>query len=445
MHETSRNSTEERYRIEFRGRVAEGREREGVIEGLAALFKCEQRNITGLFNGKSHVLKKNLPWENALKYYHALAKKGAVCDIKVMMDAASFRGALVPSAPEASREAPSKARGQTGAPDDSDGRPNVEDAPAERDIAVVDGDSGITNEKKEEALPKDDFQTLRFDLARVVPTLCHPAHEEQILDEEKTVVGRVSSHRFAVSRVGGLFIAILISLPLEMFVSDMYARHIDTSLYSYLFPFLLFVSGLIVLPILVRPLRKVGITLGVSGKEVALNCEQTNRIQYVRSRFTVKDSFGRIVCEMMRNNLLHRHACRDAGGEILFTAEEEPDVSELVLGAADELRNEVIDIRIFQNTGMVVSKLLKKKRGKRSKKKGSNNKASTLSSLVAADPGKKKRKGKHLFVIRDAGQQAIGHLLRDRFCTLTLYDEKHRTGKSRRGVLIAFCLLIAGL
>ncbi|MCP4692984.1 MAG: hypothetical protein GY859_33390 [Desulfobacterales bacterium] len=402
MREKSQKSAEERYSIEFRGRAPGGGER--AVDGLAALFRCEKEKIRGLFNGKTHVLKKNLGWEHALKYYNILAQKGAACHIRVMMDPASFRSALTPS-PPAPPPAP--------------------------------------KEKTEEALTVEDFQTFHFDRARVVPTLCHPSYKEPVFDHEKKIAGFLISTRFAISRIAALFIAIFASLALEVLFADYYARNIDGGVTGSYLSVLLFVSGLIIFPILARPLRKVRITRAGDGDQAALNCNQTGRIQYFRSRFIVRDNTGAAVCEMVRNNVLHRYVCRGAAGEILFTAEEEPDVSEIVLTAADDLRDEVVDFQIFQKTVMAAAGLLKKKRLKKF--------IPPFFSIIRGRPGggkgkkKKKGKSKQVYVIRNGEKKAIGHFSLDRISALTLYRRKNQMEESDRGVLFAFCLLLAGL
>lgn len=445
MTEPLKNSAGERYRIEFRGRTAEGREPERVIEGLAALFKCEKRKIKVLFNGGTHVLKKHLEWGAALKYYNAFKNKGAICDIEVTMDPASFKSALVPSpsghTPNLQPEKKKKI-----APPPSPAIPReIHPEPLANKADDKNKQASAPKEKEEKELSSNDFPTFRFDLARVAPVLCHPSHKEEILDNEETVVGHIRSSGFAISRLGALFIAIIISIGIEIIVADLYARHIAADLYSHLIPFLVFLSGLILLPALARPLRNVVISPGWSGKKAELTCRQTSRFQYITSRFTVKNHSGAIVCEMSRNNVLHRHECRNAGGEIVFTAEEEPDVSDILLDTADQIREEVIDIKILQKMGSVMSNVLKKKRGRSTKGNGLKNETDKLASHIVKQPRSKSRKSKREYVIRNAGEKAIGHFSLDRICILTLYREKNRVDESEKGLLFSFCLLLAGL
>jgi hypothetical protein len=71
---------EEKYRVVFEGRVAEGQDLGLVKKRLASIFKTDIKNVEKMFKGRT-VIKKNVPLETCKKVRLAFGKAGAVCKI----------------------------------------------------------------------------------------------------------------------------------------------------------------------------------------------------------------------------------------------------------------------------------------------------------------------------------------------------------------------------
>ena len=91
---------EKRYRVIFRGELAEGAQIDAVKEKLAAAFKKDPDSIEQLFSGEEKLIKKNAPLDACMKIRSAFQKAGAHCVIE----------------PEGSREAAEGAGGETPPP-----------------------------------------------------------------------------------------------------------------------------------------------------------------------------------------------------------------------------------------------------------------------------------------------------------------------------------------
>lgn len=66
------------YRVIFQGKLSEGTSQEMACARLATLFKTDQSKFTHWFSGKTIVIKKDLPEEQAQKYCSTLTKAGVI-------------------------------------------------------------------------------------------------------------------------------------------------------------------------------------------------------------------------------------------------------------------------------------------------------------------------------------------------------------------------------
>lgn len=92
----TQDNAEERYFITFNGKIVEDKTIDEVVSGLSALFRCDQKKIRKLFDGKDYVIKRELDWNNATKYQEIMKQKGAITNFGVMMDELSLNSALFP-------------------------------------------------------------------------------------------------------------------------------------------------------------------------------------------------------------------------------------------------------------------------------------------------------------------------------------------------------------
>jgi hypothetical protein len=69
------------YNLVFEGSVSDGHKVEEVKSNLATLFKVDQKKIDHLFTAPSAVIKKNLNYDQAMQYRHAMKKAGAICKV----------------------------------------------------------------------------------------------------------------------------------------------------------------------------------------------------------------------------------------------------------------------------------------------------------------------------------------------------------------------------
>lgn len=72
----------EMYHVVFKGEIIKGANLDSVKRNLGSLFKISGPKLEKLFSGAAVVLKKNLDFENAMKYRTALKKAGAIVDLK---------------------------------------------------------------------------------------------------------------------------------------------------------------------------------------------------------------------------------------------------------------------------------------------------------------------------------------------------------------------------
>jgi hypothetical protein len=73
------NNIMKQFNVVFGGAVSGGHKVEEVKKSLAAVFKADEKKIDQLFEVPHVVLKRNIDYDQAMKYQKALQRAGAVC------------------------------------------------------------------------------------------------------------------------------------------------------------------------------------------------------------------------------------------------------------------------------------------------------------------------------------------------------------------------------
>ena len=87
------------YNLVFEGNVSDGRKVEEVKSNLATLFKVDSNKIDQLFTAPSTVIKKNVNYDMAMQYQHALKKAGAVCKLTEVIENIDQQASPTPGPP----------------------------------------------------------------------------------------------------------------------------------------------------------------------------------------------------------------------------------------------------------------------------------------------------------------------------------------------------------
>lgn len=87
------------YNLVFEGAVSDGRKVEEVKTNLATLFKVDENKIDHLFTAPSAVIKKNINYDVAMQYQHALKKAGAICKVTEVIENIDQQAVEAPSPP----------------------------------------------------------------------------------------------------------------------------------------------------------------------------------------------------------------------------------------------------------------------------------------------------------------------------------------------------------
>lgn len=83
--------SDELFEVAFSGQIKEGADLEQVKAKVGAMFKADASKLAHLFSGKRMVIKKNINQATANKYQTALNNAGAVCEIKLLSEAAPIK------------------------------------------------------------------------------------------------------------------------------------------------------------------------------------------------------------------------------------------------------------------------------------------------------------------------------------------------------------------
>ena len=98
-HRQEGTGTMKQYNLVFEGAVSDGRKVEEVKSNLAALFKVDEKKIDHLFTAPSAVIKKNVNYDVAMQYQHAMKKAGAICNVTEVIENMNQQSAETPGPP----------------------------------------------------------------------------------------------------------------------------------------------------------------------------------------------------------------------------------------------------------------------------------------------------------------------------------------------------------
>lgn len=83
---------DQRFKLVFYGKIAEGHDIEVVKNNLKALLKTDEKTIERIFCAESTAIKSNLDYESAVRYKSAFEKTGAMCSIEPVEDVTRHGG-----------------------------------------------------------------------------------------------------------------------------------------------------------------------------------------------------------------------------------------------------------------------------------------------------------------------------------------------------------------
>lgn len=99
-----------RYEIAFSGELAPGAKLEQVEANLTRLFQADAQRIAVLFSGRRIVIKQNLDHASVEKYRQAMARAGAIAEVRPMpVEVEEIELAPAPDEPPTSPSMPSTA------------------------------------------------------------------------------------------------------------------------------------------------------------------------------------------------------------------------------------------------------------------------------------------------------------------------------------------------
>ena len=98
-HRPEGNGTMKQYNVVFGGAVSGGHKVEEVKRNLGAIFKADEKKIDQLFAAPQVVLKRNIDYDQAMKYQKALQRAGAVCNVEEIIQNIDQRAVDTPAPP----------------------------------------------------------------------------------------------------------------------------------------------------------------------------------------------------------------------------------------------------------------------------------------------------------------------------------------------------------
>ena len=94
-----RERTMKQYNVVFGGAVSGGHNVEEVKKNLGAIFKADETKIDQLFAAPQVILKRNIDYDQAMKYQKALQRAGAICNVEEVIQNIDQRVADTPVPP----------------------------------------------------------------------------------------------------------------------------------------------------------------------------------------------------------------------------------------------------------------------------------------------------------------------------------------------------------
>jgi len=93
------NNIMKQFNVVFGGAVSGGHKTAEVKKNLATLFKADEKKIDQLFAAPQVVLKRNIDYDQAMKYQTAFQRAGAICDVEEVIQNIGQQAAATPGPP----------------------------------------------------------------------------------------------------------------------------------------------------------------------------------------------------------------------------------------------------------------------------------------------------------------------------------------------------------
>jgi len=93
------NNIMKQYNVVFGGAVLGGHKAAEVRKNLATLFKADEKKIDQLFAAPQAVLKRNIDYDQAMKYQKSLQRAGAICNVEEVIQNIDQQAVATPGPP----------------------------------------------------------------------------------------------------------------------------------------------------------------------------------------------------------------------------------------------------------------------------------------------------------------------------------------------------------
>lgn len=379
-------NSRDQYRVVFQNRLKPNTTKENVLDALSNTFKKDRNSFEPLFNKKRSVLKKNMDWESACRYFERFESFGMITQIEVILNSQSFRNAVVPI-------------DQVGSAINSTNKETGDKS-----------ESGIDKKKSQPTL--DDSEDLWFETSKVNPAVFSPPNTAEIHHKSGKTVGYIKNSKYVLSIRLAFFIATLFSFLLQVKFAVYFANTFGTGFEGTAISLFILVTGIYLLGISLTTRREFQIYRQGHTNELFLKCNQVSRYNLFQRTYKIYEDSGKNSYKIKKNLMKHSVTCVNENDQIILHAEEEPETDELLLDTAKEIRNTILD--------------------------------SNLLDVVGAAKGLRDRnKPKKIYIIRNSDRVAVGHFVLAKFSMVKIY--RNTNGEPDRKSIYALMLVLSGM
>lgn len=376
----------ETYNLICKGELAPGFEPSTVIPQIAKLFKVDETKAKKILDKTPRVLKKQVSWEQAVKYKQKLKSIGLVIDLNLAFDADIFRESMV-----------------------------TVNQPVIKNQGKVYSPPEVNDNKK---VP---LQLLSVDITHLVPAMLASAHSETLFDGNETPKFQLESYNHWLNPKFLLLVSLFTALIIQKYFGLLLVQATTSAMITPLL-ILLFILITVFLP-KVMSIRRVFTLRNINDNSAYAMCTQISGLNPFVDEYLIYSGGEELLAWVKLNKLKSKIECFDIEGNVLFSSAEEQYVDGLTKEVATEIRDELFDFSMLSYLNMF-NKGLKK-----------------LKTWIKKE--KQLYQRNDAFVVRDSNMNKIAYFHRRKTSVIefSVYPDKGNENKT----LIVFLLMCLGV
>lgn len=310
----------EHFNLIFNGQLLPGFQKESVIRQISIQFKINEHKVSLWFTKKPVVIKKSLPYHQIVRYKKAFAKLGAKCELGLIVNKSVFESALV--------------------------KPVIVTNSLRQEIYN-------TSLSQTTSQSDENFSLYKFDKNFFLPKIISVETATTLENDKQEALFSISRRSWKLGVYSVLIITILSTFQLQSIITNLTLSLFSNNTLATTVGIMSFFLMLILFPKLLWPGNDYEF-LGNHDTESVSTLVQEGRYHFFKQKFKFYDANNAVI-SIAYSRSKKSLRCLNSAGSVLFTAEKEQEMDELLLQTGLEHSKNILDMDFLQKGKFAIS------------------------------------------------------------------------------------------